>query len=158
MKRYALLVAFLSTACVSQTPTGAKVRITSNLETVKGCAFLANVTATSSFGGAGGTAIGTSNTEKTLQNKTAQLGGNVLFVVSSGVHAAGEAFYCDFSGAAHVVPGLEPGTKLYGGDGSTLGVIRAVLADDVLVELTNGQTMRVKHQQALAMLKKPAPQ
>lgn len=81
-------------ACVSTTPQGAKVRVTSNADVVRACQFLGNVKATSSFGGSGGTGIAGSNTEKTLQNKTAALGGDVLFVVASGIHASGEAYRC----------------------------------------------------------------
>ncbi len=81
-------------ACVTTTPAGEKVRVTSNPDVVKGCQFLGNVKATSGWGGPAGTGLGTSNTEKTLQNKTAELGGNVVFVVTSGVHAAGEAYKC----------------------------------------------------------------
>lgn len=82
-------------ACVSTTPAGEKVRVTSNSDVVKGCKFLGNVKATSGWGGSGGTGLAGSNTEKTLQNKTAELGGNVVFVVSSGIHASGEAYRCE---------------------------------------------------------------
>jgi hypothetical protein len=81
-------------ACVSLTPAGEKVRVTSNPDVVKGCTFLGNVKATSGFSGPGETGLGTSNTEKTLQNKTAALGGNVLFLTAPGVHATGEAYAC----------------------------------------------------------------
>jgi hypothetical protein len=82
-------------ACVSTTPAGEKVRVTANPDVVKGCKFLGNVKATSGWGGSAGTGLAGSNTEKTLQNKTAALGGNVVFVVSSGIHASGEAYACD---------------------------------------------------------------
>ena len=96
MTRPALLLAcaalFLS--CVSTTPQGAKVRVTSNSDVVRGCEFLGNVKATSGWGGPAGTGLAGSNTEKTLQNKTAERGGNVLFIVASGIHASGEAYRC----------------------------------------------------------------
>lgn len=95
MKRRIVLVllAGMLPACVSTTPRGAEVRVTGNPDAVKGCEFLGNVKATSTFHGAAG-GLASSNTEKTLQNKTAALGGNVVFVVSSGVHASGEAYRC----------------------------------------------------------------
>jgi hypothetical protein len=85
----------MTASCVSTTPAGEKVRVTSNPDVVKGCKFLSNVRATSGWGGSGGTGLAGSNTEKTLQNKTASLGGNVVFVVSSGIHASGEAYRCE---------------------------------------------------------------
>jgi hypothetical protein len=97
MSRFAFLLscAVIVSACVSTTPQGAKVRVTSNPDVVKPCQFLGNVKATSGWGGSGGTGLAGSNTEKTLQNKTASLGGNVVFVVASGIHASGEAYRCD---------------------------------------------------------------
>jgi hypothetical protein len=89
-----LLLAVLATGCVSTTPEAEQVRVTSNPDVVKGCKFLGNVKATSGWGGPAGSGLASSNTTKTLQNKTAKLGGNVLFVVESGVHAEGEAYLC----------------------------------------------------------------
>jgi Domain of unknown function (DUF4156) len=95
MSRPALILvcAALLSACVSTTPQGQKVRVTNNPDVVKPCQFLGNVKATSSFHSAA-EGLAESNTEKTLQNKTASLGGNVLFVVASGIHASGEAYRC----------------------------------------------------------------
>lgn len=88
-------------SCVSLSEKGNQVRVTSNPDAVKGCEFLGNVKATSGWGGSAGTGLAGSNTEKTLQNKAAEMGGNVLFVVSSGIHASGEAYRCPHpSGAA----------------------------------------------------------
>ena len=86
-------IALLS-ACVSVSTSGAAVRVTSNPEAVKGCRFMKNVNATSGWGGAGGTGLAESNTEKTLQNRTAELGGDVLFLVAAGIHSSGEAYSC----------------------------------------------------------------
>ncbi len=58
---------------LSTTPEGAAVRVTSNPDVAKGRQFLGNVKATSGWGGPAGTGLGTSNTEKTLQNKTVKL-------------------------------------------------------------------------------------
>ena len=89
----ALAVTALS-SCVSLSEKGTHVRVTGNPDAVKGCEFLGNVKATWGWGGGAGTGLAGSNTEKTLQNKAADLGGNVLFVVSSGIHASGEAYRC----------------------------------------------------------------
>jgi hypothetical protein len=94
-----VLLAVTVASCVSTTPAGEKVRVTSNPDVVKGCRFLGNVKATSGWGGSAGTGLAGSNTEKTLQNKTADLGGNVVFIVSSGIHASGEAYRCEVSRA-----------------------------------------------------------
>jgi hypothetical protein len=92
----ALALTFLN-GCVSVSEKGSQVRVTSNPDAVRGCQFLGNVKATSGWGGSAGTGLAGSNTEKSLQNKTADLGGNVLFVVSSGIHASGEAYRCQTS-------------------------------------------------------------
>lgn len=82
----------LTGACVSVSQQGQQVRVTSSPEVVKGCVFLGNVKATSGWGT--NTGLAASNTEKTLQNKAAKLGANVVFVVASGGHATGEAYRC----------------------------------------------------------------
>lgn len=81
-------------SCVSVSQQGQQVRVTSNPDVVKGCEFVGNVTATSGWGGAAGTGLAGSNSEKTLRNETAQLRGNVLFAIASGIHASGEAYRC----------------------------------------------------------------
>src|SRR5687767_7156878 len=84
----------IGAGCISASPAAEKVRITSNPDVVRGCEFLGNVKATSGWGGAAGTGIGSNNTEVALREKTAKLGGNVVFVVASGVKATGEAYAC----------------------------------------------------------------
>lgn len=86
------LLLLAGTACVTVSEKGQQVRVTSNPEVVKGCTFLGNVKATSGWGT--NTGLAASNTEKTLQNKAAKLGANVVFVVASGGHASGEAYLC----------------------------------------------------------------
>jgi len=81
-------------ACVSMTPEGDHVRITTRSDVVKDCKFVTNVKATSGWGGAAGQGLADSNTEKTLQNKTAKAGGNVVYVINTGQHASGEAYIC----------------------------------------------------------------
>jgi hypothetical protein len=88
------VAALLLAGCVSVSPEGEEVRVTSNPDVVKGCKFLGNVKATSGWGGPAGTGLASSNSAKTLRNKAAKLGGNVVFVVESGIHAEGEAYLC----------------------------------------------------------------
>jgi Domain of unknown function (DUF4156) len=89
---YGLLIVVCG--CTSASPAAQKVRITQNPEAVKGCRFLGNVKATSGWGGAAMSGVGAHNAEVALQEKTAKLGGDVLFVVASGTHASGEAYDC----------------------------------------------------------------
>ncbi len=94
MNRLGLLVlGIVLVGCVSLTSEGKKVRITSNPEAVKGCAFLGNVRSTSTLSG-NVEGLAASANEKTLQNDAAALGGNVIYVISSGRHASGEAYRC----------------------------------------------------------------
>jgi hypothetical protein len=88
-----LLSLALLPSCVSLTPEGEKVRVTTNPDVVRGCQFIQTVSATSGWGGsASGT--GTANTEATLRNRTAKLGGNTLSLAQAGVHSSGEAYKC----------------------------------------------------------------
>jgi hypothetical protein len=90
-----LLLFFLALlpSCVALTSEGEKVRVTTNPDVVRGCRFIQTVSATSGWGGsASGT--GTANTEATLRNRTAKLGGNTLFLAQAGVHSSGEAYDC----------------------------------------------------------------
>jgi hypothetical protein len=92
---FLLGLALVSVGCISASSAAQKVRTTSNPEVVRGCRFLGNVRATSGWGGAAGTGIAGHNTDVALREKTAKLGGNVVFVVQSGIHASGEAHDCD---------------------------------------------------------------
>lgn len=97
MRKHAWILAILlvPSACSSTSPAGEKVRVTNNQEVVRGCKFLGNVKATSGWGGSGMSGVAANNTEVALREKTAKLGGNVVYVVSSGVHATGEAYNCE---------------------------------------------------------------
>jgi hypothetical protein len=98
MTRILVTTAALAVGCISASPAAQNVRMTSNLEVVHGCKFLGNVRATSGWGGHAGTGIAGHNTDVALREKTAKLGGNVVFVVQSGIHAAGEAYRCPSEG------------------------------------------------------------
>jgi hypothetical protein len=85
----------LASACsgpvwVKPTPAGAKVRVTNIPDVVRGCDFRGNVTGTGFYGPDEAIAI--------MQNKTAELGGNVVFVSFQGTgksqNARGEAYSC----------------------------------------------------------------
>src|SRR5262245_3328100 len=78
-------------ACVSITPGGEKVRTTTNPDVVRGCKYLGPVK-THGSGWRGGLAA--ENTEKTIRNKTAEMGGNVVFIITSGQQSTGDAYLC----------------------------------------------------------------
>jgi hypothetical protein len=99
-------VAFLAigvTGCVSLTPEGQRVRITNNPDVVRGCEFVGNLRSGSMLGGG----TGEERAQVDMQNETARLGGNVLFLTSShggpnlgaGAWSAGEAYRCTAGGA-----------------------------------------------------------
>ena len=72
------------------TPAGARVRVTNNQEIVRGCDFLGNVAGTGFYGPDEAIAI--------MQNKSAELGANVVFITYQGSgrnqNARGEAYHC----------------------------------------------------------------
>jgi len=75
---------------VKPTEAGARVRVTNNPEIARGCEFKGNVIGTGFYGPDEAIAI--------MQNKTAELGGNVVFVTYQGTgknqNARGEAYRC----------------------------------------------------------------
>lgn len=85
--------------CASNNPNANMVRVTDNTEVVRSCKFVGNVRAASMFGGA----IGDERATTELQSKVADLGGNVLYLLTSksgksvadGASATGEAYRCD---------------------------------------------------------------
>jgi hypothetical protein len=100
MKEWLVLVlpaAFLAAcATTTATPGGQRVRVTSDSNVVQGCQFKGNVQA-GSLRDAGS---GQAETQVRLQNKTAELGGNVVRLSSAGgdgsnFWASGEAYQCN---------------------------------------------------------------
>ncbi|MGZ5445014.1 MAG: DUF4156 domain-containing protein [Thermoanaerobaculia bacterium] len=90
-----IILAILSSGCVSASPEAQKVRVTSNPDVVKPCEFLGNVKAMSGWGGAAGSGVAASNVEETLKERTHKLGGNVVYVVGNeGSRGSGEAYRC----------------------------------------------------------------
>ena len=89
------IVAVLAISCsgpvwVKPTAAGERVRVTNNQEIIRGCDFLGNVIGTGFYGPDEAIAI--------MQNKTAELGGNIVFVTYQGSgknqNARGEAYRC----------------------------------------------------------------
>jgi len=81
------------------TGKGALVRVTNQVDQVKDCKYLGQVTSSSSWGGFAATGIAFDNALNELKNKAAEMGGNVLLtqVISNtmgGTRMLGDAYYC----------------------------------------------------------------
>lgn len=95
-------VAVMLVGCVTTrvTPAGENVRITSNPEAVRGCAFLGNVKSTDRMnGGILGQVAAEENASRRLQNAAAEMGANTVFMTAettgmSGAVKRGEAYRC----------------------------------------------------------------
>jgi Domain of unknown function (DUF4156) len=103
MRRIAALICLsvLATGCASLSPAGQRVRVTANADVVRSCEFVGNVKASSTFGGPVGGNMGEDQVEIKMQNETAELGGNVLFLTSNRAggfgglsRGIGEAYKC----------------------------------------------------------------
>lgn len=99
MKEIAVLFASLALAgCMTVTPEGQRVRVSTNGAAVQGCEFVGNVNSSSMMGGV----AGMDRTQADLQNQTAALGGNVVFLstlhagaeLGAGARTTGEAYRC----------------------------------------------------------------
>ena len=91
---FCIITLLTMNACISLTPEAQQVRVTTNPQAVTNCTFLQNVKSATGWGGAM-QGVGASNVTKAMQNKTAELGGNVLYITStSGGYAIGEAYKC----------------------------------------------------------------
>ena len=78
---------------------GALVRITNQLEEVKNCKYLGQVTSSSSWGGFAATGVAFESAMNELKNKAAEMGANVLLtqVISNtmgGTRMIGDAYFC----------------------------------------------------------------
>lgn len=101
MRKIAVLtcVSILVTGCASLSPEGQRVRVTVNPDVVRGCEFVGNVKTSSGWGGSAAGNMGEDQVQIKLQNETAKLGGNVLFLTSNEAGGAtargiGEAYKC----------------------------------------------------------------
>jgi Domain of unknown function (DUF4156) len=91
-----------SSACVTTqlTPAAQKVRVTTNVEVVRGCKFVGEVKASDRMnGGMFGQDAAEENTYRRLKNRAAQIGGNVVLLNRastgySGATARGEVYRC----------------------------------------------------------------
>jgi hypothetical protein len=93
-----LLFLIVLSSCATASPEAQNVRVTSNPDVVKGCAFLGNVKAMSGWGGAAGSGLAARNIEETLKERTHKLGGNVVYIVGNqGSRGSGEAYRCSQS-------------------------------------------------------------
>jgi hypothetical protein len=81
--------AVLPTACTSVTPEGAQVRVTDNLEVVRGCEFIGNVKYLSDY-------VDGDETLVRMLNDAGRLGGNVLYLDTRiGALHMGEVYRCE---------------------------------------------------------------
>jgi hypothetical protein len=96
------------TSCVTTTltPSGERVRVTTNTETVRGCDFVGEVKASDRMnGGALGQDAAEENTYRRLRNDAAAMGGNIVLLNRAstgrnGSTARGEVFRCPEAGSA----------------------------------------------------------
>jgi hypothetical protein len=83
-----VVILVLASGCASVTPQGTKVRVTNNPQATVGCKFLGSVTAP--------VMVSESDGEVGLQNRAAELGGNVVFRAPHriGPKLEGEVYFC----------------------------------------------------------------
>lgn len=98
---FVLCVSATLVACTSLSPAGQRVRVTNNADVVRDCEFVGNVKASSGWGGPAGGNIGEDQVQVKMQNETAELGGDVLFLTSAKAggyggssRGIGEAYNC----------------------------------------------------------------
>ena len=108
MKRLpTVLFAVVLVGCVSLSPEGEKVRVTSNSEAVRNCTLLGEVKgAEHMWGGFAGQGIAEDNAYKELKNRAAAMGGDTVLMVTSstgfsGSVQRGEAYRCGTATLAH---------------------------------------------------------
>ena len=89
----------LLVSCVSLTPQGQGVRVTSDPAVVHECTYLGSVQGRSSWGGIAGQSTGEKNSMAKLQNGAAAMGADTVLLVTShtgfgGSQQRGEAYRC----------------------------------------------------------------
>jgi len=92
----------LPVACMTTalTPEGAKVRVTSNPEAVKGCKLVGEVTGNDHMNGGVASGVAEEQAHRRLMNSAAEKGGNIVLVTSSstghnGSSQRGEVYRCE---------------------------------------------------------------
>jgi uncharacterized protein YbjQ (UPF0145 family) len=96
---YLAVLSFAVASCVSVTPAGRSVRVTSDPAVVHGCTYIGAVQGRSSWGGIAGQAQGEKNSMAKLQNRAAEMGADTVLLVTShsgggGSQQRGEAYLC----------------------------------------------------------------
>jgi hypothetical protein len=96
----AFLLLPLGCMTTTLTPEGAKVRVTSNPEAVKGCKLVGEVTGNDHMNGGVASGIAEEQANRRLKNAAAEKGANVVLVTSSstghnGSAQRGEAYRCE---------------------------------------------------------------
>lgn len=95
-----LALALAGCVTTKLTPEAEKVRVTINLDAVKGCKLLGNVDASDRMnGGMVGQMAAEENANRRLRNKAAEMGANTVLMVNSttgtsGSRARAEAYAC----------------------------------------------------------------
>lgn len=87
MKKLVVLLLLVASSCVTLAPEAELVLVTKEREDVVGCKILGTVKSEPPY-------VGPNDGMHQLQNGTAALGGNVLFVTSYGVTGSGMAYAC----------------------------------------------------------------
>lgn len=96
MRRIGILACLLAAACTTRLVPGAeKVKVTTDQQLVTTCKSLGFVDAKPPFSTP-------SDARNEMKNKTALLGGNVLFVTNYSLKATGVAYSCDSEALARV--------------------------------------------------------
>jgi uncharacterized protein YbjQ (UPF0145 family) len=92
MRRVVLLLMFFAVGCITTqlTPEGAKVRVTSNPDAVRGCALVGEVKGADHMnGGLMGQGAAQETAMRELKNRAAAAGANVVLMVTSTTNTSG---------------------------------------------------------------------
>lgn len=95
-----VLATLVFAGCVSLTPEGAKVRVTSNQEAVRNCTLIGEVKgAEHLWGGSMGQGIAEDHAMTELKNRAAAMGADTVLMVTSSTNTSGsvqrgEAYRC----------------------------------------------------------------
>lgn len=99
---FGLFITLSLTACVTVglTPEGARVRMTSNPDVVRGCSYIGQVQGTDHMnGGLSGQGAAEENAMREVRNRAAKIGADTVHLVTSttgfsGAAVRGEAYIC----------------------------------------------------------------
>lgn len=93
------VVGLALSGCVSTTQEADRIRVVSDKADLSSCQFIAQITASSYWGGVAATGLAYNNALNDLRNQVAQRGGNRLYLVNSsntigGTNMIGDAYRC----------------------------------------------------------------